>query len=213
MQLKQIAVLEAAFNPPHLGHQDILQQISREFDEIVLIPRYQISHQVAMADFSDRLLMTKALVELFNFWQQQAGCRSVVIKVSDIARQIARQQQSVNAGCLLATLDKSYAEKSVCAEFTWIENVDSSAFHLHKTRLEESWYIDAELQHTELSRIELKQRCKILPIRKKQPIKSAEIRALIRDFSRPQAMFVSRFKNYLNTTIANYIYRRKLYGA
>lgn len=38
---RRIAIIGSAFNPPHLGHKDIIEPSYKDYDEILLIPSYR----------------------------------------------------------------------------------------------------------------------------------------------------------------------------
>ena len=63
MPRKKIAVLGSAFNPPTLGHWDVIQQCLSQFDEIWLVPSFKHAFGKDMLLYSLRVEMVKAFVK------------------------------------------------------------------------------------------------------------------------------------------------------
>ena len=60
--MKRVAVYGAAFNPPHRGHIDVINQISDQFDEIQLIPNAAHAFGKEMTSFEIRCDMLSLLI-------------------------------------------------------------------------------------------------------------------------------------------------------
>lgn len=52
-----IAVMGSAFNPPTLGHADVIEQLAEQFDAIWLVPAYAHAWGKAMAPYAARCAM------------------------------------------------------------------------------------------------------------------------------------------------------------
>lgn len=76
------AVFGSAFNPPHMGHADVINQVLAVFDSVIVVPSFSHAFGKAMAAYSLRLDMVKTLVGLHPDWQQR-------VIVSDIEQTIA----------------------------------------------------------------------------------------------------------------------------
>ena len=65
---KKIALLGGAFDPPHQGHQTMIEQLFAlfGFDEVWLIPCYSHPFDKSMTSPADRLAMTKILAKVLN---------------------------------------------------------------------------------------------------------------------------------------------------
>lgn len=81
MALIKTAIFGSAFNPPHCGHLDVIEQALAEFDQVVVVPSFQHAFGKTMAPFNVRLEMANALIK---------GMSSV--SVSDIESSIALQK-------------------------------------------------------------------------------------------------------------------------
>lgn len=63
MTNRKSAVFGSAFNPPHMGHADVVSQALEHFDEVILVPSFAHAFGKTMAPFQLRLEMTAALAE------------------------------------------------------------------------------------------------------------------------------------------------------
>ncbi len=66
-----IAVYGAAFNPPHRGHCDVIQQIKDDFDTILLIPSIAHAFGKKMQDYVTRIKMLELIIQEFFPHQSQ----------------------------------------------------------------------------------------------------------------------------------------------
>ncbi|WP_053980081.1 adenylyltransferase/cytidyltransferase family protein [Marinagarivorans algicola] len=80
----RIAVLGSAFNPPHMGHANVVEQALTLFDRVILVPSFAHAFGKKMAPFTLRLAMVEAL-RVYAGW----GAR---VEVSDIEQKIAAQK-------------------------------------------------------------------------------------------------------------------------
>lgn len=87
-----LAVYGAAFNPPHLGHQDVVRQLLDAFDTVLVIPAAAHAFGKQMAPFDDRLAMTQLLF-------QEMAPR---VQVSAIEQELLRENQPVYTYDLLS---------------------------------------------------------------------------------------------------------------
>lgn len=61
-----IAVLGSAFDPPTLGHIDVIKQCLDAFDEVWLVPSYSHAFNKKMSPYFHRAEMTKAFAKDIN---------------------------------------------------------------------------------------------------------------------------------------------------
>ena len=83
-QLKT-AVFGSAFNPPHMGHADVINQALEVFAHVIVVPSFSHAFGKTMAAYSLRLDLVRTLVELHLDWQQR-------VIVSDIEEPIAKKK-------------------------------------------------------------------------------------------------------------------------
>lgn len=77
------AVMGAAFNPPHNGHMNVIQQALKYFDRVILVPSFKHPFGKKMADYDFRLEMTNAL---------RLSVDESLVVVSDVEREISQQK-------------------------------------------------------------------------------------------------------------------------
>ncbi|MBX2857678.1 MAG: adenylyltransferase/cytidyltransferase family protein [Cellvibrionaceae bacterium] len=85
MNKNHIAVFGSAFNPPHLGHADVIQQVLQHSSQLVLVPCFQHAFAKKMMPFEFRLEMLSAMLSDLNI--------AHLVKVSQIEREIAHRQR------------------------------------------------------------------------------------------------------------------------
>lgn len=78
------AVFGSAFNPPHGGHLDVIEQALAVFEQVILVPSYQHAFGKSMAPFELRVAMAQALIAEQAF--------SGRVQVSDIEAHIAKRK-------------------------------------------------------------------------------------------------------------------------
>ena len=84
MNQQQVAVFGSAFNPPHLGHADVMHQVLQHTSSLILVPSYQHAFGKKMMPFSLRLQMLQAMLKDLNLEKR--------VLVSEIERDIAKRQ-------------------------------------------------------------------------------------------------------------------------
>ncbi len=85
MTQHKMAVFGSAFNPPHMGHADVINQVLEVFDRVIVVPSFSHAFGKAMAAYSLRLDLVRTLVRLHPDWQQR-------VIVSDIEETIAEKK-------------------------------------------------------------------------------------------------------------------------
>lgn len=81
-----VAIFGSAFNPPHLGHADVISQASEWASKIIVVPSYAHAFGKSMAPYDQRFAMTKAL--LTNIKSRKR------IIISDIEKRLAEQKNN-----------------------------------------------------------------------------------------------------------------------
>lgn len=74
---KKIAVIGSAFNPPTLGHKDVIEQVlasSIGFDTVALVPNYRHAFGKEMADYAKRCELLSLFVQDINNARVSALC-------------------------------------------------------------------------------------------------------------------------------------------
>ncbi|WP_448215145.1 adenylyltransferase/cytidyltransferase family protein [Endozoicomonas sp. 2B-B] len=103
MTARKIGVLGSAFNPPTLGHLDVLEQARQQFDLILLVPNAAHAFSKSMLPFHHRVAMCQQLVNAVQLPQCQ-------IEVSDIEQKMLADnpEKPVYTFDLLELLEQKY---------------------------------------------------------------------------------------------------------
>ncbi|NVJ60753.1 MAG: adenylyltransferase/cytidyltransferase family protein [Gammaproteobacteria bacterium] len=195
----KVGVLGSAFNPPHLGHKDILQQINHEFDEILLVPSFRHAFGKNMVKYEDRLAMASSMAQMFECQLKRERKTVTPILVSDVERAIGEgNTQPVYTYDVLQTLEERYQAFGINARLTFILGPDNASF--------DTWnkFYKAE---------EIKERWGLRSVSERLKVHSSQIRQLISGYPRPEYLFMSRLTHFLDKPVASYIYQHNLYGA
>ena len=118
MKSERIGVFGSAFNPPTLGHLDVIQQAAKQFDQILLVPSAAHAFAKNMQSFEHRF----AMVEHFIDEAEIADCHLTACNV-EIELLTANPDKPVYTYDLLCHLDTSYSG----AEFGFIRGPDNAA--------------------------------------------------------------------------------------
>lgn len=84
MHTKQLAVFGSAFNPPHMGHADVVNQALEVFDQVIMVPSFVHAFGKQMAPFALRVNLTQMLVEYCKWGER--------VSISSIEQDIAAQK-------------------------------------------------------------------------------------------------------------------------
>lgn len=104
MNHSRIAVFGSAFNPAHRGHEDVIAQVAKQFDKIVVVPNYAHAFGKKMLAYDFRLSMTRAMVGQLDV--------DAVVEVSDIEQALFEAGKSpIYTYDLLEALETSLGTK------------------------------------------------------------------------------------------------------
>jgi len=196
---KKIGIIGSAFNPPHLGHKDIIEQVYQDFDEILLVPSYRHPFAKKMVSYKDRLYMASMLGQSFHAESFRRFDSAATIATSSIEREIGiKSSKPVYTYDVLEELEQRYLNANIKPELTFIIGPDNAT---HDTW---SKFYKGD---------EISQRWNLRSVSERIPVHSSIIRELIADYHRPEFLFETRLKNYLDGVIAKYIFNHRLYGA
>ncbi len=198
MKTKNIGILGSAFNPPHLGHKDIIQQVYQDFDEILLIPSFFHAFNKKMEPYQDRLCMTSMLAQSFSTENDRTNQQLVPIVASSIEKDLGSHTDSpVYTFDVLNELELRYLNADIKPTLNFIIGPDNAT--------EKTW---SKFYRGE----EIVERWNLTIVRERILVRSTVIRELIAD-SDPEAVIKSTLTKYLDKPIAKYIFDHKLYGA
>ncbi|MRI33323.1 nicotinate-nicotinamide nucleotide adenylyltransferase [Endozoicomonas sp. OPT23] len=118
MKFGRIGIFGSAFNPPTLGHLDVIEQAAKEFDCILLMPSAAHAFAKDMQPFQHRLSMAEHFVN-------EAEVDECQLEASAIEAELLRANpdKPVYTYDLLCYLEKLYPE----AELGFIRGPDNAA--------------------------------------------------------------------------------------
>lgn len=102
----KIAIYGSAFNPPHLGHMDAIDQIINKFDLILLIPSYSHAFAKKMAPFEKRCEMLKIILS-------EVYTNNEKLEISEIEKEIYTGSPIFSYDLLCSLRDFKYPNDSL----------------------------------------------------------------------------------------------------
>ncbi len=197
MKTKNIGILGSAFNPPHLGHKDIIEQVYQNVDEVLLIPSFHHAFNKKMEPYQDRLRMASLLAQSFHAKKYQARQQLTPIMTSSIERELGSSGASpVYTFDVLCELERRYYNANIEPTLNFIIGPDNAT--------EKVW---SRFYRGE----EIVERWNLKIVQERIPVHSTLIRELIADSSE-EILLESHFSKYLDQQIAKYIIDHQLYG-
>ena len=71
-----VGILGSAFNPPSMGHADLINQALSKFDWVYLVPSFKHAFGKEMAGYHERCLLTQMFVKDLNF----VSCSTLMVE-------------------------------------------------------------------------------------------------------------------------------------
>jgi len=117
--MQRIGVFGASFDPPTLGHHDVVNQAISVFDEILLVPSVSHAFQKNLTPIKSRLDMLRIFV---NPWQEEG--RQVKIFNIEAVLQLKAPSQYIYTYDVLSALTQLYENQGKVAEIHFIVGPD-----------------------------------------------------------------------------------------
>ncbi len=98
-----VAVFGSAFNPPHRGHEDVIQQALGQASSVVVVPSFRHAFGKKMMDFELRLRMVKVMIADMK--------AEALVGVSNIEQKLAekrRDDQPIYTYDVMEALEEHY---------------------------------------------------------------------------------------------------------
>ena len=184
MNKPRIGVFGSAFDPPTLGHQDVLQQAASSFDKILLVP--SASHA-----FNKKSLSLPVRIELLKRFAREAEV-DCELEVSDLEADMLKENpdQPVYTFDLLERLEQVYNNE---AEFGFIRGPDNA---------------DPNVWRRFYKSFEIEQRWLIFTARERLQIRSSKVRSILES---PELADDKNLDRFLLPSVRAYIQQHKLY--
>jgi nicotinate-nucleotide adenylyltransferase len=190
--MKKIGVFGSSFNPPTLGHRDVILQAATQFDEILLVPSVAHAFQKKMIPIPHRLNMIRLFIESQPF--------NIPVKIFNIEISIQERNgkhKPVYTFDMMSALTEYYQLLHKAVELHFILGPDNATpaiwqkFYRYKD-IEKKWPLFVATE--------------------KLPIHSSAVRKLIQTESN-QALLTEQLNLLVGEHIARYILRHQLFTA
>ncbi|OED41493.1 hypothetical protein ACH42_13750 [Endozoicomonas sp. (ex Bugula neritina AB1)] len=184
MNKPYIGVFGSAFDPPTLGHLDVLQQAVDHFDRILLVPSASHAFSKKSQSFLTRLALLNVFVDAISI--------DAVLEVCDLEAKMLQQSpgKPVYTFDVLKELEKSYRGSVNLSFIRGPDNAESEVW---------SRFYKAE---------EIEQRWPIFTAKERVDIRSSKVRSILGSIV---ADGNNTLDDLLLPTVKNFIRQHKLY--
>ena len=127
----KVAVLGSAFDPPTLGHYDVVLQCLAEFDEVWLVPAFRHAFGKAMTAYDHRVAMAELFcqdidnqkVKLFACEDRISKDASQPVYSIDLLTYLAKQQPTAELSLVIGpdnhkVIDSFYHSEQLISQFS-----------------------------------------------------------------------------------------------
>ncbi len=188
--MQQIGVFGASFNPPTLGHQDVLSQALPQFDKVLLVPAWSHPFGKQLISIEHRLQMLSLFISEDVFAKQRSK-----ISISTIEGALFEQHQNqgpIYTYDVLSALQASFQDK---AQLHFILGPDNSTPQV--------WQKFYRYQ-------EIEQRWPLFIAKENVAIHSTMVRKICQEYPQAQDR-IQKLAALVGDKIARYIEEQQLY--
>ncbi len=160
--MHEIGVFGAAFNPPTLGHRDVIMQAKDHFNEILLVPSFSHAFGKNMLAIEHRL----AMLALFIADLPKRNFPSVTISsIEETLFQKNGNKGPVYTFDVLSALASNYQDKSETVKLSFILGPDNSApsvwqkFYRYQD-IEKNWSLFIAKENLHIHSTNVRELCK-----------------------------------------------------
>lgn len=188
--MRKIGVFGSSFNPPTLGHQDVILQAATHFDEILLIPSVAHAFQKQMIELPHRMNMLRLLIESEHY---PVPVRIFNIEVS--IQQRNGQDKPVYTFDMMSELVNFYKTLRQEVELHFILGPDNA-----KPEVWQTFYRFKDIE----------QQWPLYIAREQLPVHSTAVRHLVQSETDPNKL-ATQLTPLVGEQVAGYIIRHQLY--
>ncbi|MGI9277913.1 MAG: adenylyltransferase/cytidyltransferase family protein [Endozoicomonas sp.] len=191
----KIGVFGSAFNPPTLGHLDVLKQAAGAFEKILLVPSASHAFAKTLLPFSDR-------AEMLKLFLADAGTLECEVEICELEMELLRRQpdKPVYTFDLMQELEEHYPDNTRIGFIRGPDNADPETWRrFYRAR-------------------EIEQRWMIFTADERMPIRSSTVRELIGSMksddttiNQASAGHQDDLDNMLMPSVRRYILEKGLY--
>jgi len=188
----RIGVFGASFNPPTLGHQDVVYQALSSFDTILLVPSLAHPFHKSLLPIAQRLAMLELLVKS---WPTVVQSQVVIFNIEEKLRNEKPHDALIYTYDVLTAITAFYAQQSIAAQITFIMGPDIAALPVWQT-----FYRYQDLEKT----------WPLFVAKEQMPIRSTTVKdTLLAHWGKPS--LEGALQSLVGEAIARYIMRNGLY--
>ena len=103
----RIGIFGSAFDPPHLGHIDVIKQVIDHYDLLILVPSAAHAFAKVMSPFATRVAMLEALVA------EQLPTNQSNLLISQIELDLMQPEKPVYTWDVLHAIQSEYPEAAL----------------------------------------------------------------------------------------------------
>jgi nicotinate-nucleotide adenylyltransferase len=192
--MQQIGVFGACFNPPTLGHWNVLEQASHAFDKILLVPSLSHPFQKFSISIAHRLMMLSLMVES---WNAATGKNNVLI---DNIEAIIQNKNNPNAPIytfdVLTALTDKYQKQGIECAFKFIIGPDN-----YKKEVWQKFYRYQDIEKN----------WGVFVVEEQLSIHSTYVREIIATHLGDELSLKQKLETFLEPKIIDYILHYQLY--
>ncbi len=192
--MQRIGVFGSSFNPPTLGHFNVLKQADNEFDLIVLVPSLAHAFHKAMIDISHRLKMLSIFVENWEAYSDKHN-----VQIENIEETLLNKKDPkapIYTFDVLSALTKKYQEEGVDCAISFIIGPDN-----YKKEVWQKFYRYQEIEEN----------WEIFVAKREVAVSSSLVRKIISSHKGDLSSLKEKLENLLDPKIMDYILEHHLY--
>lgn len=189
----KIGVFGASFNPPTLGHQDVIAQALPVFDEILLVPSLSHPFGKTLAPISHRLKMLNLFIQDAVLKNNQHKVK--ILNIEETLLNPDAKEKPIYTFDVLEKIESLYQSKKKSCQISFILGPDNS-----KKEIWQKFYRYKEIE----------KKWPLFIAKENFPIHSTMVRDSVKNYLNKSALKIELIK-WVSESIANYIIDHQLY--
>jgi len=190
--MQQIGVFGASFNPPTVGHQDVIMQCDNFFDQILLVPSLSHAFNKALVPISDRLHMLQLFLKT---WDLPAHVNIFNIE-ADLQQASDDQHAPIYTFDVLTKLTELYQTQQKPVQIWFIMGPDISQPSV--------WHKFYRYQ-------DIEKNWPLFHVKERLPIRSTMVREIMLQYAKAPQRLKAELAQLVGEPIVDYILLHQLY--
>lgn len=159
MQAQRIGIFGASFNPPTLGHRDVIEQVRQAFDRILLVP--SMSHPFNKTLLEDRHRI--AMLEIFvQFWWRSSEQQIIINNIEKDIKLTKKIGEPIYTYDVLTAIEQMYAKQKQPVNLFFIIGPDNAKpqvwqkFYRHQ-EIEQRWGVYVAQERIDIHSVQVRE--------------------------------------------------------